>query len=203
VVSTIAIVLYHLANLAQFHHRVRRHGHRADPPLRRRGVVTAKLAEDGRRLRELAATDDLTGLHNLRSFEAGLAVMVRACARRTHTVDDVVLDVDRLKALNDAYGHLAGAEAVRLLDSTLATCPGGRRHGLSVLAVTIRHRRRQCDEARGRTIAEELSRDHALEPVLDGVAFPVRTLSISVGLACVRDDHVVGTGLLHGRSEDW
>src|SRR4029077_15079627 len=31
-------------------------------------VVTAKLSDDARRLEQLAATDDLTGLHNLRSF---------------------------------------------------------------------------------------------------------------------------------------
>jgi len=193
VVSTIAIVLYHLANLAHFTTVY------ADKDIVQTllfvvvGVVTAKLAEDGRRLRELAATDDLTGLHNLRSFEAGLAVMVRA-AREAHTpLTMLVLDVDRLKALNDAHGHLAGAEAVRLVGHTLATCLGADamacRYGGDEFAIAVAN----CDEARGRTIAEELCRAvNALEPVLTGVAFPVRTLSISVGLACVRDDHVWG-----------
>src|SRR5262245_15766470 len=32
------------------------------------GLITAKLTDDRRRLQVLAATDDLTGLHNLRSF---------------------------------------------------------------------------------------------------------------------------------------
>jgi PleD family two-component response regulator len=59
------------------------------------------------------ATDDLTGLHNLRSFELRLRALVReARAGRTPLVL-LVLDVDRLKSLNDRYGDLAGAEAVR------------------------------------------------------------------------------------------
>ena len=193
VVSMIAIVLYHLANLAHLTTAY------ADTDIVQTllfvvvGVVTAKLAEDGRRLRELAATDDLTGLHNLRSFEAGLAVMVRA-AREAHTpLTMLVLDVDRLKALNDAHGHLTGAEAVRLVGRTLATCLGADamacRYGGDEFAIAVAN----CDEAGGRTIAEELCRAvHALEPVLAGVVFPVRTLSISIGLACVRDDHVWG-----------
>jgi len=33
------------------------------------GIVTAKLTINAQRMRQLAMTDDLTGLHNLRSFE--------------------------------------------------------------------------------------------------------------------------------------
>jgi diguanylate cyclase (GGDEF)-like protein len=199
VVSTLAIVLYHLANLAHFTTVY------ADTDVVQTllfvvvGIVTAKLAEDGRRLRELAATDDLTGLHNLRSFEALLAVMVRVSREAQTPLAMLVLDVDRLKALNDAHGHLAGAEAVRLVGRTLATCLRAEatacRYGGDEFAIAVAN----CDEARGRTIAEELCRAvHALEPVLAGIAFPVRTLSISVGLACVRDDHVWGQAFSAG-----
>src|ERR1700681_2051693 len=41
-------------------------------------IVTANLTLNAQRLRQLAMTDDLTGLHNLRSFEARLVTMVRA-----------------------------------------------------------------------------------------------------------------------------
>jgi len=76
------------------------------------GIVTAKLALDADRLRQLASTDDLTGLHNLRSFEVHLAAIVRASRRERAPMALLVLDVDRLKSLNDKYGHLTGAEAV-------------------------------------------------------------------------------------------
>src|SRR6267142_935973 len=109
VVSLIAIALYHIANLAHF-----TVGYTDTDVVQTAlfvfvGIVTAKLAADGRRLRTLAATDDLTGLHNLRSFEARLAVMVRASRQAGTSMAMLVLDVDRLKAMNDAYGHLAGA----------------------------------------------------------------------------------------------
>jgi diguanylate cyclase (GGDEF)-like protein len=77
------------------------------------GMVTARLAHDADRLRHLALTDDLTGLHNLRSFEAQLEPMVRASRETQAPLGLLVLDLDRLKSLNDQHGHLAGAEAVR------------------------------------------------------------------------------------------
>src|SRR5215467_9281127 len=77
------------------------------------GVATARFADDADRLRRLALTDDLTGLHNLRSFEVRLLHLVQASRTDRASIDVLVLDVDHLKALNDRYGHLAGAEAVR------------------------------------------------------------------------------------------
>ena len=64
-------------------------------------------------------TDPLTGLANRRSldrqFETGLAH-----AARTHgTVSVVVLDMDRLKEINDTYGHEAGDRALRAIGSVL------------------------------------------------------------------------------------
>jgi len=186
IVSIIAIALYHIANLARLTTEY------TDTDVVQTalfffvGIVTAKLAADGRRLRTLAATDDLTGLHNLRSFEARLAVIVRDSRLSGTPMAMLVLDVDRLKVLNDAYGHLAGAEAVRLVGHTLATClPADAvacRYGGDEFAVAIA----RCAEPRARAIAEELRHSvHELAPVLAGVRFPVRTLSISVGLACV------------------
>jgi diguanylate cyclase (GGDEF)-like protein len=64
-------------------------------------------------------TDPLTALPNRRSldrqFEAGL---VRA-ARSKSSVSVVVLDLDRLKEINDTYGHEAGDRALRAIGSTL------------------------------------------------------------------------------------
>ena len=64
-------------------------------------------------------TDPLTGLANRRSldrrFETGLAH-----AQRTGgTISVVVLDMDRLKEINDTYGHEAGDRALRAIGSVL------------------------------------------------------------------------------------
>src|SRR5689334_24079836 len=96
--SLVAIVLYHIANprLMAFHHE---HWDFVQVLLFVAvGLVTAKLTDDNRRLDELASTDDLTGLHNLRFFERQLARMVRACRETRMPLTVLVLDVDRLKA---------------------------------------------------------------------------------------------------------
>jgi diguanylate cyclase (GGDEF)-like protein len=148
------------------------------------GGISAKLASDIRRLRRLATTDDLTGLHNLRSFEARLRHMVRT-ARATQTpLALLVLDVDRLKSLNDVHGHLAGAEAVRTVGHILAAhLPSGSaacRYGGDEFVIGL-PRSGQTEALR---CAEELNRAvNLVAPVLAGVAFPRATLSISVGVA--------------------
>ena len=63
-----AVALYHVANRSL----LTQHYHESDiiqvALFLVAGVVTAKLVDDAQRLRLLAMTDDLTGLHNLRSF---------------------------------------------------------------------------------------------------------------------------------------
>ena len=149
------------------------------------GVTSARLAEDGRRLHALAMTDDLTGLHNLRSFEAQLASMVRAARRERSWLTLLVLDVDRLKSLNDLHGHLAGAEAVQTVGRLIAgwTPPGAAacRYGGDEFVVALP----RCDLPRASRLADELrGAVNAAAPLLAGIAFPAGTLSISIGLAC-------------------
>ena len=59
----------------------------------------AKLTSDTQRLQSLAMTDDLTGLHNLRSFAAHLMTMVQASRRKSGApLAVLVLDLDRLRS---------------------------------------------------------------------------------------------------------
>jgi diguanylate cyclase (GGDEF)-like protein len=184
--SLVAILLYHVANLAHF-----TSGYTEADVVQTTlfvvvGIVTAKLSDDAHRLRQLAATDDLTGLHNLRSFEARLSAMVRA-ARKTGTpLAMFVIDVDRLKSINDAHGHLAGSEAVRLVGQTLAAhLPSAAvacRYGGDEFAVAVSN----CGASYAQSLAEELRKSiHALAPVLVERNFPCGTLSISIGIASV------------------
>ena len=105
VVAFMAVVLYHLANPRLLS------GAYAEADLVQIvlffavGVVTARLARDKRRLQTLATTDDLTGLRNLRAFEAGLATLVSTAVRTGGHVSLLVLDVDNLKALQPVVGR--------------------------------------------------------------------------------------------------
>jgi len=65
------------------------------------------------RLRELALVDELTGLHNRRSFLV-LAGKQLQIARRTGRPDLLLfIDLDGMKGINDKLGHEAGDAALR------------------------------------------------------------------------------------------
>lgn len=182
--SSAAIVLYHVANP-----RLLGLGHQEADLLQivlfaACGVVAARLTRDARRLHHLAMTDDLTGLHNLRSFERHLQAMIAEARGTGGELALLVLDVDRLKALNDAHGHLAGAEAVRTVGRLIAAgVPAGAvacRYGGDEFVVALP----RATRARAWEIAEGLRcAVQAEAPVLTGIAFPAGTLSVSIGLA--------------------
>jgi diguanylate cyclase (GGDEF)-like protein len=149
------------------------------------GTITAKLTHDRQRLRQLATTDDLTGLHNLRSFEHRLAAMVRASRAAQTSLGLLVIDVDRLKSLNDEFGHLAGAEAVRtvghLIGSRMPAEAVACRYGGDEFVIAIP----RCTPFLVHRIADDLRRAvQETAPVLAGRRFPAGTLSISVGASC-------------------
>jgi diguanylate cyclase (GGDEF)-like protein len=149
------------------------------------GVITAKLTHDADRLRRLALTDDLTGLHNLRSFETQLAMMARASREKQASFALIVLDVDRLKSLNDQYGHLIGAEAVRtvgrIIGQRLPPDAFACRYGGDEFAIAIP----RCTPVLVDQVAEDLCRAvRDTAPLLSGHRFAAGTLSISVGASC-------------------
>ena len=153
------------------------------------GVIAGRMTVDADRLRRIASTDDLTGLHNLRSFESRLARMVRTAHEDRTPLSMLVVDVDRLKALNDQHGHLAGAEAVREVGHIIATrLPAEAvacRYGGDEFAIVIP----QCTSFTVRRIADDLRHAvHAAAPTLAGRAFARGALSISVGAASVSFD---------------
>ena len=167
------------------------------------GVVTSRLARDRRAIQMLAGTDDLTGLHNLRSFETQLLTTVSRAQARLTPVCMLVLDVDRLKEINDAHGHLAGAEAVRKVGHIIGRELDGRavacRYGGDEFAILLS----ETDARASLATAERLRKtveNHA--PLLAGQRFPAGTLTISVGIADylpegARDPELVGEELFH------
>jgi diguanylate cyclase (GGDEF)-like protein len=188
-VSVAAVVLYHFANPTLLTLRYRESDLVQIFLFVAVGIVTGRLAHDAHRLRRLATTDDLTGLHNLRSFEVRLIEMVLACREARVPLSMLVLDVDRLKSINDTNGHLAGAEAVRTVGHVLAArLPATAvacRYGGDEFAVAIP----MCSEVRAGTIADDLRRAiNTMAPVLAGRRFAAGTLSISVGIASVSFD---------------
>jgi diguanylate cyclase (GGDEF)-like protein/PAS domain S-box-containing protein len=72
---------------------------------------------------ELALVDELTGLHNRRSFLHLAAQALKEAARAERSVIGLFVDVDELKVINDTYGHAEGDRALRLVAEALkAAC---------------------------------------------------------------------------------
>ncbi|MDX6712245.1 MAG: hypothetical protein QOH96_3261 [Blastocatellia bacterium] len=184
-ISLISVLLYHLENPRLLHFHEFREGDIVQIILFFTvGLVAAKLANDAKRLHLLSNTDDLTGLHNLRSFEFQLANLVRQARKDGSALSVLVLDVDRLKAINDRYGHLVGADAVRTVGQLIAHYLPARavacRYGGDEFVVAIP----DCPMELAIDIAELLRRSIWNEqPVLATRTFPLGTLSISVGTA--------------------
>jgi diguanylate cyclase (GGDEF)-like protein len=64
-------------------------------------------------------TDALTGLPNRRSLDLQVEARLEAAERNNSCVSVVVLDLDRLKEINDTYGHEAGDLALRTVAAAL------------------------------------------------------------------------------------
>jgi two-component system cell cycle response regulator len=63
-------------------------------------------------LETLSRTDRLTGLANRSAFEETLARETALARRHGHALSVVVLEIDRLRAVNDTHGHPAGDEVL-------------------------------------------------------------------------------------------
>ena len=74
-------------------------------------------------LAELALVDDVTGLHNRRSFILLGEQALKEAARAGRPAIALFLDVDGLKAINDNFGHREGNRALGLVAGALrAAC---------------------------------------------------------------------------------
>lgn len=78
-----------------------------------------ELAELSDRLRTLAATDELTGLHNRRGFVIVARQVLEIASRQGTRVALLFVDIDNMKAINDRYGHDSGDEAIRAVAEAL------------------------------------------------------------------------------------
>ena len=77
------------------------------------------LEQMSAQLREMALTDDLTGLGNRRGLVAVGSHMLEVADRQRATVNVLFLDVDDMKSLNDERGHEAGDEGLRAVARAL------------------------------------------------------------------------------------
>lgn len=157
-------------------------------------VLAARLRRTSGRMRDLALTDELTGLANRRQ------VMTQAAQRVAdgRPLAAAIIDLDHFKAINDQQGHLVGDHVLRAVARALlsASPPGsvlGRLGGEEFLLLMTPDAPADAHRA-----AEALRRSVA---ALDlAPALPAAHVTISIGLAWRHADDDV-TSLLRRADE--
>jgi len=85
------------------------------------------------KLENLAITDGLTKLYNLRHFYNLLEVEIDRCRRYGHSLALLLFDIDNFKVYNDTYGHLEGDKVLvkigQIIRSCLRTMDSAYRYG--------------------------------------------------------------------------
>jgi diguanylate cyclase (GGDEF)-like protein len=144
-------------------------------------LLLAAVVEEQKRteekVRELAVTDPLTGLANYRKLFDVLNAEIRRSGRTGRPFAVMLLDLDGLKKINDAHGHLVGsralcrvAEALRV-SSRVTDTPA--RYGGDEFALVLPEASGVTAEAVAQRIAQRLAGDLEPPPVSASVGFAV------------------------------
>lgn len=125
--------------------------------LRARIDRTLRLSKRHTHLRELAQTDTLTGLPNLRAFRARLEEEVQRAERYGNPLSCIMADMDNLKPVNDALGHAAGDRAIatvaEVIREQLRSTDMGARYGGDEFVLLLPH----TTAPEGRVLAERIA----------------------------------------------
>jgi diguanylate cyclase (GGDEF)-like protein len=140
------------------------------------------------RLEEMASTDKLTGLLNRQAFSILIEKLLAGNRRAPSPLSILMVDIDRFKAINDAFGHHAGdivlAEVARRLAAGLRESDLAVRWGGEEFMLVLRG----CDIAAAQRIAENLR--NAVKAVPVQVGERPLAVTVSVGVSRFRNDEV-------------
>jgi len=126
-------------------------------------LTERKHAEE--KVQLLAVTDPLTGLGNYRRLVEALDAEVKRTGRTGRPFAILLLDLDRLKKINDRYGHLIGSQALCRLADVLrifcraidtATRYGGDEFAIILPETTVAGARLVASRIRSRLAADSL-----------------------------------------------
>lgn len=81
--------------------------------------------EEFLRLHRFVYKDYLTGLNNVRSFDAAWERHIRMAEENNYCLSLLMIDIDHFKKVNDTYGHLIGNEVLKQLAAVVdSACLG-------------------------------------------------------------------------------
>ncbi|MDO6507844.1 EAL domain-containing protein [Colwellia sp. 4_MG-2023] len=108
---------------------------------KKRFEMEQRMQESYLALKNMAETDQLTGLHNRHYFDETLNIMIANSDRLKLSVAMLILDLDDFKHINDSLGHHAGdillVELVARVKNCLRINDGFARLGGDEFAITL------------------------------------------------------------------
>jgi diguanylate cyclase (GGDEF)-like protein len=134
---------------------------------------------------ERAINDPLTGLPNRRAAEETLRRMAAHAGRSLSPLGLVLLDLDRFRTLNDAYGHDRGDKVLtavgKLLAETIRASDFAARFGGEEFLILLPDTDRQGSVELAEKIRRQIERSDLAQ---------VGALTASLGVACLPEDAV-------------
>ena len=116
----------------------------------------AAVAIQNIKLYEMATTDQLTGLYVRSFFEKLLSRELRSAFRSQKTLSLLMVDLDKLKRINDLAGHLGGDQALAIAGDVLRQATRNTdilgRYGGDEFAILLPHTDREGAENVGQRI---------------------------------------------------
>jgi two-component system, cell cycle response regulator len=142
-------------------------------------ITERKQAEE--QIRHLALIDPLTGLANYRRLLDALDLEIKRYGRSARSFAVLLLDLDGLKKINDAHGHLAGNRALGRVANILRThsreIDTAGRFGGDEFVVVLPETEREAARQVAQRISEEVRNDDE-----------VPSISLSAGAAIFPQD---------------
>ena len=166
-------------------------------------VATKKLKRLNKKLENVSYTDSLTSMHNRRYFNLVYERELKR-AKRTHShITFMMLDIDYFKQYNDAYGHIEGDNALKIvanvLNKTLRRPSdfvfrlGGEEFGVLLT---------QTDESNSAQLAREIGDAVRGEKLEHSGSIINEFLTISIGVVCCVADDALNEDILISRADE-
>ena len=150
-------------------------------------AVALEKAQLYEQTQELATTDGLTGLLNYRAFWQSMERELERSMRYGLPLALIMIEIDKFKRFNDAYGHLRGDEVIRMIARVLqqehrAQIDIVARYGGDEFMILLPH----TQKVTAAEVAERIRRAAEATPLISAVE--LASVTLSLGVACYPED---------------
>ena len=170
------------------------------------GRVLHSRAELEKSIRDLSATDSVTGMFSKGAFMTMASPLVLAARRYRHPLSAIIIDIDHLTRINDEFGRKAGDESLRafggVVGGCLRTIDVAGRLTSEKFAIVLPHTDLQGAALVAERICAAVDRDIKL-------IFEERQvhLSVSIGVATLHDGNLenllnIADGVMYSAKEN-